>query len=264
MRQGLAGALVGVLVALTAVIAAPPAMAAAKLPLACEITRDQGWGEFYFRNVGAVTVPEGSEVDWRTSSGKTGRLTLDQDIAPGKRRYMPAVFLYQWGVDEGATCTAVVVAHPPILADQLRVQPNPALTQLLTKQGTQGQGLPIPCKYCDSQIIATPRAAGALDSSGPTALLTPKAVTSDQTAALPATYRFEPPKAANGQRLHACQTVDGDVCGQPIATQFCQMQGYTRVEGFDTEKRKGPSVTLAGEVCDKKKCKVFDFITCAK
>jgi hypothetical protein len=282
MRHGLAGALVGVL----ALLCAPAAQAAAGLPMACEITRDQGWGEFYFRNVGTITVPEGSEVDWRTSSGKAGRLKLDIDIPPGKRQYMPAVFLYQWSVDEGATCTAVVASHPPTLVDQLRVQPNAALTQLLTKQGTQGKLLAIPCKYCDSQVLTSPSAVGTLQSPG-TALLIPKAVTSahaagvgtlqspgatlltpkatsQQTASLPATYSFDPPKAPGGQRLHACQTVDGNLCGQPIADQFCQQQGYTRADGYNTEKRKGPAVTLSGEVCDKKKCKVFDAITCVK
>ena len=81
----------------------------------------------------------------------------------------------------------------------------------------------------------------------------------------PASYK--PPKSKNGHRLFACLELDGDDCGKQdhreIAGQFCAKEGYSAVEKFDVDTRKGKAETLQGdEYCSKKKCKVFDEIIC--
>jgi hypothetical protein len=74
--------------------------------------------------------------------------------------------------------------------------------------------------------------------------------------------RFEEPRTGSGQRLYAC-TDDDEGCGKPVADAFCQQQGFATATAFNTDRRKGPAQTLEGAyTCTKKKCKVFDFITC--
>ncbi|WP_374371505.1 hypothetical protein [Dongia sp.] len=78
--------------------------------------------------------------------------------------------------------------------------------------------------------------------------------------------RFSPPVTINGNRLFACQKLDGDDCGKSdargIAQAFCEMQGFAKVDNFKTDGRKGKAETLDGQFCSKEKCKVFDRIDC--
>ena len=77
---------------------------------------------------------------------------------------------------------------------------------------------------------------------------------------------YKPPLTANGNRLFACQSVDGDDCGKgdakSIAQAFCQKQGFSAVDDIDTDNKKVKAETLDGQYCTKKKCKVFDKIVC--
>jgi hypothetical protein len=79
--------------------------------------------------------------------------------------------------------------------------------------------------------------------------------------------RFEPPITTNGNRLFACEKLDGDDCDKgdykAISLAFCQVQGFTKVEDYDVDSRKVPAETLDGRFCSKNKCKVFDTIACA-
>jgi hypothetical protein len=77
---------------------------------------------------------------------------------------------------------------------------------------------------------------------------------------------YKPPLTANGNRLFACQSLDGDDCGKgdakSIAQAFCQKQGFSAVDDIDTDNKKVKAETLDGQYCTKKKCKVFDKIVC--
>ena len=78
----------------------------------------------------------------------------------------------------------------------------------------------------------------------------------------PQPQRFKPPLAVSGERLYACQTLDGKGCGQAVATLFCQQKGFAKADGFDTSRQSLSAETLSGEKCTKKKCRVFDLIAC--
>ncbi len=73
---------------------------------------------------------------------------------------------------------------------------------------------------------------------------------------------FENPQGPHGLRLYACTTVGGNDCGKAVAKAFCQAQGWSKADKYDTKSKKVQAETLAGEACDKNKCKVFDFIDC--
>lgn len=77
---------------------------------------------------------------------------------------------------------------------------------------------------------------------------------------------IKPPLSKNGYRLFACLELDGDDCGKKdyreIASQFCAKEGYGEAK-YKVETRKVKAETLeGGEYCGKKKCKVFEEITC--
>jgi hypothetical protein len=84
-----------------------------------------------------------------------------------------------------------------------------------------------------------------------------------EPAPTPQPQRFELPLAPSGQRLFACETLNGKSCGQPVATLYCQQAGFAQAGGFETSLQSTPAETLAGQKCKKKKCRVFDFIVCA-
>jgi outer membrane protein assembly factor BamB len=79
---------------------------------------------------------------------------------------------------------------------------------------------------------------------------------------------YKPPLTAGGNRLLACLDLDGDDCGnsqqRAIAENFCRSQGFDRAVELDVDSRRGTAETLDGQLCSKKKCKVFDFIVCRK
>jgi hypothetical protein len=87
-----------------------------------------------------------------------------------------------------------------------------------------------------------------------------------QPPATVASQRFNGPVTPAGDRLFACQELDGDDCGKSInkavALAFCQQQGFAKLDKFDTETRKGKAARLDGQFCSKNKCKVFDEIVC--
>lgn len=79
---------------------------------------------------------------------------------------------------------------------------------------------------------------------------------------------YKPPLTAGGNRLFACMDLNGDDCGnsqhREIAENFCRSQGFDRAVDLDVDSRRGRAETLEGQLCSKKKCKVFDFIVCRK
>jgi hypothetical protein len=81
-----------------------------------------------------------------------------------------------------------------------------------------------------------------------------------------ASPRFNGPVSPSGQRLFACDELDGDDCGKStnkaIALAFCQAQGFATLDKFKTETRKGAAARLDGQLCRKEKCKVYDEIVC--
>jgi hypothetical protein len=87
-----------------------------------------------------------------------------------------------------------------------------------------------------------------------------------QPPATVASQRFNGPVTSAGDRLFACQELDGDDCGKSaskaVALAFCQQKGFAMLDKFDTETRKGKAARLDGQLCSKNKCKVFDEIVC--
>jgi hypothetical protein len=77
---------------------------------------------------------------------------------------------------------------------------------------------------------------------------------------------YNPPLTANGNRLFACEKLDGDDCGKgdhrSIAKAFCAKNGYADADDIDVDSKKVKAETLDGQYCTKKKCKVFDQIVC--
>jgi hypothetical protein len=78
---------------------------------------------------------------------------------------------------------------------------------------------------------------------------------------------YKPPLTTGGNRLFACEKLDGDDCGkgdyQTIATAFCRKEGFVGAGHIEVDSRKVKAETLDGQFCSKKKCKVFDQIICA-
>jgi hypothetical protein len=77
---------------------------------------------------------------------------------------------------------------------------------------------------------------------------------------------YKPPLTAGGNRLFACLELDGDDCGKndarQIAQAFCAKQGFAAADNIKTDSKKVAAETLDGQFCSKKKCKVFERITC--
>jgi hypothetical protein len=100
----------------------------------------------------------------------------------------------------------------------------------------------------------------------PGAVLVPDtATTAEPAATTPAPAspkRFDDPKGPTGLRLYACTTVGGETCGKPVATAFCQTKGFAKAGKLDTDNEKVKAETLSGEICSKKRCKVFEYIEC--
>ena len=77
---------------------------------------------------------------------------------------------------------------------------------------------------------------------------------------------YSPPLTASGNRLFACEELDGDDCGKgdyrSIAKAFCAKNGFAEADDVDVDNKKVKAETLDGQFCSKKKCKVFDKIVC--
>jgi hypothetical protein len=80
-------------------------------------------------------------------------------------------------------------------------------------------------------------------------------------------HTYKPPLLADGNRLFACEKLDGDDCGKgdynTIATAFCKKEGFVGAGQVEVDSKKVKAETLEGQYCSKKKCKVFDQIICA-
>jgi hypothetical protein len=81
------------------------------------------------------------------------------------------------------------------------------------------------------------------------------------------TKPYVPPLTMSGNRLFACEELDGDNCGkgdyQTIANAFCKKEGFIGSGHIEVKSRKVKAETLDGRFCSKNKCKVFDQIICA-
>jgi hypothetical protein len=84
--------------------------------------------------------------------------------------------------------------------------------------------------------------------------------------ATPQSKSYKPPLTTAGNRLFACEKLDGDDCGKgdhrTIAAAFCAKSGYAQAPQFKVDNKKTKAETLDGRYCSKKKCKVFDEIVC--
>lgn len=78
---------------------------------------------------------------------------------------------------------------------------------------------------------------------------------------------YKPPLLPSGNRLFACEELDGDDCGKgdynTIATAFCKKEGFIGAGQIKVDSKKVKAETLDGRYCSKKKCKVFEQIVCA-
>lgn len=107
--------------------------------------------------------------------------------------------------------------------------------------------------------------------AGDNLLIFPPVVQSTGTPSTPnaptaQTQAYDPPLTAGGNRLFACEKLDGDDCGKgdhrSIAKAFCAKNGYAEAEDIDVDSKKVKAETLDGQFCTKRKCKVFDQIVC--
>jgi hypothetical protein len=109
------------------------------------------------------------------------------------------------------------------------------------------------------------RGLGAQTVGGVTGVSPGVATTTQPAATTPAPQspkRFDDPTVASGLRLYACTAIGGEACGAPVAAAFCQGQGFLKAGKSKTDNKKVKAETLGGEVCSKKRCKVFEFIEC--
>ena len=78
---------------------------------------------------------------------------------------------------------------------------------------------------------------------------------------------YKPPLTMSGNRLFACEELDGDDCGKgdynTIATAFCKKEGFIGAGQIKVDSKKVKAETLDGRYCSKNKCKVFEQIICA-
>jgi hypothetical protein len=106
--------------------------------------------------------------------------------------------------------------------------------------------------------------------AGDNLLIFPPVVQSTNTPSTPTpqTQAYNPPLTANGNRLFACEKLDGDDCGKgdhrSIAKAFCAKNGFANADDIDVGSKKVKAETLDGQFCSKNKCKVFDEIVCKK
>ncbi len=139
-------------------------------------------------------------------------------------------------------------------------------------------GKPMPATAGGASGPATPLGGGVMQPTAPTQppVYGFPVVGTYQDANNPATQtpqgtqsqQYKPPMTANGNRLFACEELDGDDCGKgdhrAISLAFCQKQGFAKADDFDVDSRKVKAETLDGRFCSKNKCKVFDEIVCGK
>jgi len=72
--------------------------------------------------------------------------------------------------------------------------------------------------------------------------------------------KYAGPKGGK-DRLDQCFTL-GKNCGQAAADKYCEIHGYQKAKGFETEKAS-PTQTLVGQRCTGSVCVAFKSITCS-
>jgi hypothetical protein len=178
---------------------------------------------------------------------------------------------FHWG-PRGGTSQPVIGPRGHVYAvarDQIYIFPPSRLTDI-----PDGPIVPLESATSANPPPLPPAAGGVLsDGVGPDQqLLTespPVDVQSMPTIQpdLPS-KTYKPPMTAGGNRLFACLALDGDDCGisqhRAVAEAFCRGQGFDRAEDLDVDSKRGTAQTLEGQLCVKKKCKVFDKIVCRK
>jgi hypothetical protein len=178
-------------------------------------------------------------------------------VAPGVS-YVPLQALAcapgQWAVGIHGKAGAyvdslgLICATPPVPPRLVRPKGISSVGPALAKQSDSAVGkLVLADKAGSAYIAKLPDPAPA-----PTPTPTPR----------PAGADYAPPKGPHGLPLYACKSIGSDECGEPVALAFCQANGWTRLNGFDTDTRKTRAETLSGETCSKKKCKLFERIAC--
>ena len=125
-----------------------------------------------------------------------------------------------------------------------------------------------PMSICDAAKSARARnssAAPGLEQRC-NAILAAAAQTNIPVVVAPAAsvQRFDMPQTVGHERLHACMHLPHFDCEWSPAEAFCQDKGFRTAESFDTERGRLRSETWSGELCTKKKCRVFTQITCTK
>lgn len=66
-----------------------------------------------------------------------------------------------------------------------------------------------------------------------------------------------------GQRISRCMT-SGKKCGQPVADEFCRLQGYRSASDFKRWYDAGPTLRLGNQrTCDKRSCDALKNIQCS-
>jgi hypothetical protein len=92
-------------------------------------------------------------------------------------------------------------------------------------------------------------------------------VSTDPGTATQDSKTYKPPLLTDGNRLFACEKLDGDDCGKgdysTIATAFCKKVGFVGAGHIEVDSKKVKAENLDGQYCSKKKCKVFEQIICA-
>lgn len=213
-----------------------------------------------------TTYPDGVAVtEW------PGGQCPDDSVATGVFGNVNSARIIRFGL----TCAKTQPAF--LLSQMVTVKPEASLKALTKKKksdmvvalpeagissamqapdtGTTGSGLK------SSAILKQP---GILDSAVAGSAGSTPTAPEPTPATLPASQAFAPPLAKSGRRLYACQALDSDVCGRPVADVFCQQQGFARTESFGTDRIKGPVETIGGQTCTKKKCKTFEEIVCVR
>jgi hypothetical protein len=77
-------------------------------------------------------------------------------------------------------------------------------------------------------------------------------VSTDPGATTQDSKPYKPPMTANGNRLFACEQLDGDDCGKgdynTIATAFCKKEGFIGAGQIKVDSKKVKAETLDGQV----------------
>jgi hypothetical protein len=193
--------------------------------------------------------------------GYSGDLTVLRNNAVADRLSMPGTSMVSPAASQShvfiATSEAFITLDAGSLAEVSRVAwtgggtSQPAIGPKGHVYAVEGETLHV---FAPGRQVPADR---VLPESAPTAVSTSGADTKP----------YKPPLTMNGNRLFACEELDGDDCGkgdyQAIATAFCEKEGFIGAGQIEVDSKKGKAETLDGRFCSRKKCKVFEHILCA-